>query len=192
MLPWGHLGVGYLVYTFGTRVLLDRPPQGQPVLALALGTQAPDLIDKPLNWWFDVFDGRAVGHSLLMTIPICLLLFFIGKRYGRSDLTVAFSIGVFTHLLGDAWRPLLAGNFKPASYLLWPMFSPPTYPSDSFVDHLHQWFSYLQMVQTLSWRHLLFDQFGVQLLLAIVVFTIWALDGFPGARTIRDWIIRRR
>lgn len=191
MLPWGHLGVGYLVYSIGTRIVLKRAPQGGAVLVLVLGTQFPDLIDKPLNWWFGTFDGRALGHSLLTTIPICVLMFFVSKRYERGDLAVAFSIGVLTHLLADAWRPLLEGNFKRITYLLWPLFPPPTYPADSLVDHLYRWQFHFRMLQEYPTSLLSLNSFGIQLLLIPIVFFIWALDGFPGIRTAWNLIIRR-
>lgn len=192
MLPWGHLGAGYFVYTIGTRVFLNRSPQRKPVLVLAIGTQFPDLIDKPLNWWFDIFDGRAIGHSLVITVPLCVLLFLVGRRSDRGNLAVGFSIGVITHLLGDAWGSLLTGNFEPIRYLLWPLLSAPTYPSDSFNDHLQQWLFYWDMKRVIPWRSFLVNRFGVQLLFALVAVLVWAADGFPGVRTVLNRIGRLR
>jgi hypothetical protein len=48
MWPWGHLAVGYLL-SAGAAYLRDHSsPRGLAVVALAAGTQLPDLLDKPL------------------------------------------------------------------------------------------------------------------------------------------------
>ncbi|MFB6252114.1 MAG: metal-dependent hydrolase, partial [Halobellus sp.] len=98
MLPWGHLAVGYLLYTFGTHLLQRSAPAGQAVLLLAVGTQLPDLVDKPLNWWLDIFDGRAIGHSMFAAVVISILFFSVMRRYDREDLAVALSVGLVSHL----------------------------------------------------------------------------------------------
>ena len=65
MLPWGHLAVGYLAYSLAVRVRSGGPPAGLAVAALAVGTQFPDLIDKPLVSWVSVLpSGRSqIGRA---------------------------------------------------------------------------------------------------------------------------------
>ena len=48
MWPWGHLAAGYPVYTAYTRLHTGDPPADVPALVALLGTQLPDLVDKPL------------------------------------------------------------------------------------------------------------------------------------------------
>ena len=191
MLPWGHLAFGYLVYSAATRVLRRRAPDGPSTLVLALGTQFPDLVDKPLNWWFDVYDGRAVAHSLVTLVPLCLLLFVAAERSDRRDLAAAFSLGVLTHLVGDSLDPFLSGSLGPLSFLLWPLRPAPTYAADSFSDHLRSWLLELRTFSAGSITDLLAGRFGFQILLASLVVGVWALDGFPGVRTTWRLLTRR-
>lgn len=184
MMPWGHLAVGYLAYTVGTRVWHGRTPTGGPTIALAVGTQFPDLVDKPLNWWFGIFDGRAIGHSALTMGLLCAVVLFVAYRRERGALTAAFSVGVFTHLLGDSWQALLAGDFGSATFLLWPLFPAPTYPKDSLLDHLVVMRRQFALLSDLSLETLLTTQVGQQLLLMVVLVGLWAVDGFPGVRTV--------
>ncbi|WP_256476610.1 metal-dependent hydrolase [Haloplanus pelagicus] len=190
MLPWGHLAVGYLGYTVLTRARTRRPPAGVPVLVLAVATQLPDLVDKPLNWWFGVFDGRGIGHSLVAVAVVCLLAVLVARRYDRPALTGALSIGLFSHLCADAWRPLVAGRFERATFLLWPLLPVPTYSTDSLGGHLGSWLAHLRLLPV-SPLEFLTSGFGVQLALFSVVFGVWGLDGFPGLGTTRRLLTRR-
>jgi hypothetical protein len=156
---------------------------------LAFGTQFPDLVDKPLNWWFDILDGRGIGHSVITTGIFCTVLFIIAQKYGRRNLARAFSVGVFTHLLGDSWGALLSGNFDRAAYLLWPVFPAPTYPKDSLFDHLQQLQVYFRLLSEVPPSSLLASRIGFQLSLFALVVAIWVFDGLPGVRTL--WYIAR-
>ena len=63
MWPWDHLAFGYVWYTLASRGWDGRPPSNAAAIALAVGTQFPDLVDKPLAWWLDVLPaGRSLGH----------------------------------------------------------------------------------------------------------------------------------
>ncbi|ESP90001.1 metal-dependent hydrolase [Candidatus Halobonum tyrrellensis] len=192
MMPWGHLAVGYLVYTVGSRVWYRRTPSGVGTLVVAFGTQFPDLVDKPLNWWFGVYDGRAVGHSLVTVVPLCVVVALAARRYGRSELAGAFSVGALTHLLGDSYGSLLSGEFGRVGFLLWPFLPAPTYPADSLLYHLERWEGQFRYLSSLSPTDLLTSGFGFQLVLAAVLFGVWALDGFPGVGTLWRLATRRR
>jgi hypothetical protein len=190
MMPWGHLAVGYLAYTVLVRVQGRRAPEGAPTLVLALATQLPDLVDKPLNWWFSIFDGRGISHSLLAVTVVCALVFVLARKYDRDELSVAFLVGMYTHLLGDAGSALLSGQFDRATFLLWPLLPAPTYPKDSLIDHLDAWLFYLRMLPQ-SPMEFLTSRFGFQILLLFGLFGIWALDGFPGVGTLWRLVTRR-
>lgn len=181
MLPWGHLAVGYVVYSLGVRLWRRRGPEGAPTIALALGTQLPDLVDKPANWFFDVFDGRGAGHSVFVVVPFCALILVLAHRRDRGALGVALSVGLLTHLLGDAWRGLFEGELvAEAPYLFWPLLDAPTYEKDSLMDHLQEWFAILQTAQYRSLGELLTTSFGLQFAFFVLLVGMWAVDGFPG------------
>lgn len=184
MMPWGHLAVGYLTYSVGARAWRRSPPGGRAVLALGVGTQLPDLIDKPLNWWFGVFDGRALGHSALTMAVLCGVVVAWSRRRGREELGIAFVVGVATHLLTDSWRAFLEADLGNLGYLLWPVFSAPTYPKDSLFDHLDEWAFRLRLLLTHSPEDVITSQFGLQLFLFVCVLVVWAIDGFPGLRMV--------
>lgn len=187
MLPWAHLALGYLFYTVGVHLVRRRRPRGAPTVALAVGTQLPDLVDKPANWWFSILDGRGLGHSLFTTIPLCVAVLVATHRRNRGELGVAFTVGMLTHLLGDARLALLARNIEAgAPYLLWPLLPAPTYEKDSLLDHLLAWRSAVDGVQLTSLSDLVTTDFGVQLLVFTVILFVWMLDGFPGLRLVWD------
>ena len=184
MLPWGHLAVGYVVYSLGGRAWHRRAPGGQAIVVVAVATQLPDLIDKPLNWWFSVYDGRAIGHSVVFAVAACALVVYLARNRERFDLATAFSVGLVTHLLGDSYPALLQGDHRALSFLLWPFRSPPTYPSDSFLEHLRVWVVKLRFLPYQSPQDLLTTRFGQQLALLAALIGLWAVDGFPGLKTL--------
>ena len=76
--PLGHAAFGYVLYSLYTRLHLNHPPQGLAALALAFGTQFPDLIDKPLTWTFAVLPyGRSFAHSLFTLVPLLAILWLV-------------------------------------------------------------------------------------------------------------------
>jgi hypothetical protein len=190
MLPWGHLAVGYFVYTVSVRVRGQRAPRGGPTLVLALGTQLPDLVDKPLNWWFGIFDGRGIAHSLLVIVPVCVIALSVAHAYERRESGIALSVGLLSHLFADSWQALLSGQFGQVTFLLWPLFPVPRYPKDSLFDHLAAW---LLQIRTLPSDPVAFftGRFGTQFVLLVVLVLIWALDGFPGVKTTWKFVMGR-
>jgi len=193
MWPWGHLLVGYLVYTAGIRLWHRRAPDGAPVVLVAVGTQVPDLIDKPANWYFDIFDGRAMGHSLLTMVPVCVAGYLLARHYERGALGVGLSVGVVTHLVTDAKAGLLAGNItEGAPYLLWPVLPAPTYPSESLFDHIRRLAGSLGAIDLSSVSAILTSELALHVGIFLGLLLIWALDGFPGVRTLYGIVPRCR
>lgn len=190
MFPWAHIAIGYLTYTVWTKVWDARVPGGAATIALAVGTQFPDLLDKPLGWWLGIYDGRGIGHSILATAVLCVALVVVARRYDREDLAGAFAIGVGTHLVADAAGPLATGSLREAGFLLWPFVSPPTYPKDSLLDHLEVWLVQLRLLSQSSPLGLLETRFGLQFALFALLVFVWALDGFPGLRTALRLFVR--
>ena len=120
MWPPGHLAFGYLL-----RVALDRSSNVRSravLLALALGTQFPDLVDKPLAWWLSVLpSGRSLAHSILFALVLLPAAAALCRRLGRSELAAPFALGHLSHLAGDAIWPLLTGAYAELGFLLWPL-----------------------------------------------------------------------
>ncbi|PSP22600.1 metal-dependent hydrolase [Halobacteriales archaeon QH_10_65_19] len=120
MWPWGHLAVAYLLSTGYVRARFDRPIRGGPVLWLALDSQLPDLVDKPLAWYVRTLPtGRSLAHSLLVVVPLAVLAYVLARRVGRRESGAVFGIGVLSHVLSDA-LPALWNPDATASFLLWP------------------------------------------------------------------------
>lgn len=123
MLPWGHAAVGYLLYAAICRHTEEgkRIPDGAAVLALAVGTQFADLVDKPLAWYLGVLPtGRSLAHSLFVAIALVALLDRFAASADRRDLSATFALGYFAHLAGDAMYGL-GGGLERLQFLLWPV-----------------------------------------------------------------------
>lgn len=183
MMPWGHLAVGYLLYTLGTRLWHGRPPASLPTLGLVVGTQFPDLIDKPLAYWIGVLEGRAVGHSLLFVVPLCLIVLYLANRYDRRQLGAAFGVGALSHLLADSVLTLVFRDYG-ISYLLWPILPAPAYGVESFYHHVHQLLATLHGFRGSSLAEILASAFAVQLFLSGLVVVLWMIDGYPVVRPL--------
>ena len=111
MWPWGHAAAGYLLYTLWARRRFHRPPAGAATLALAVGTQFPDLVDKPLAWTFGISpSGRAGAHSLLIAIPLLLMLWVGLPDRHRRSLWGAFAAGTIVASDGGQHRNGIVGE----------------------------------------------------------------------------------
>jgi hypothetical protein len=138
MWPWGHLGVAYLAYRLGLRPD-DRQVHGLPAIAAVVGSQIPDLVDKPLAWWGTVLPtGRSLAHSGLTWLVVTIALLAILARHRRT-VVLAFSIGYGIHLLTDGLYPAIGAEWGQLTYLLWPVLPSPEYSTaQSFLAHFAQ------------------------------------------------------
>lgn len=125
MWPWEHLAAGYLLYSGYVRLRRRRPPDANAVLVLAVATQLPDLVDKPLAWLLGILPtGTSLAHSALLAGPLVFLFFLLARRVGRPALGSAFAIGYTSHLLGDvAYRHFVED--ESLGFLLWPLVPQP-------------------------------------------------------------------
>jgi glycosyltransferase involved in cell wall biosynthesis len=137
MWPWAHLVVGYVLYSLPASIRSWRT-DGYVVFVVALGTQFPDLIDKPLAWTLSVLpSGRSLAHSLSIAIPIILLVAAYYYQRDRPLLGTGFGIGYFSHLIADGAYYIPSGQYEYYSYLLWPFVPQPSYPTEpSLAAHL--------------------------------------------------------
>lgn len=141
MLPTGHAALAYVCYA-GVAVLTDRRlPARDALVPLLVASQLPDLIDKPLAYFGVLQSGRSLAHSLFAFAVLAVAVALLCRELARtveSDRRVRFlaatpvavAVGYVTHLVGDSYRALLAGNYADASFLLYPVVPPRTYPND--------------------------------------------------------------
>lgn len=171
MLPWGHASLGYLCYTLYSRLRYRRPPLGPAVLALAVGTQFPDLIDKPLAWSFSVLpSGRSLAHSLVTLSVVAAVLYWLSRHRSEIREVGAFLAGWTSHVFADGYGVLL-GEPGCLNYLLWPLAICP-------YDEEHRSIIEYLLAIELSDGHWL----GIGL--TIVAGVVWLLDGAPGVRSL--------
>ncbi|GCF12628.1 hypothetical protein Harman_05630 [Haloarcula mannanilytica] len=179
MWPWGHLAVAYLVYVVYTRLEPTRRQTAATLTALAVGSQFPDLIDKPFAWTFGVLpSGRSLAHSLFTLLVLAVVLHRLAVRYRRTDLSTAFTLGAFAHTLTDmsptAVAGLVGGDLTQVQwlrFLVWPLQPPPPYATDT---------SFVEQFASLSFEPYVLFQFG---LFGLAV-AVWLAHGAPGLQSV--------
>lgn len=138
MFPLGHAAFAYLTY-IGVAAVTRRPlPVHWGLVPLVVGSQLPDLIDKPLSFYGVLVSGRSLGHSLFTAAILILLVWWTvdraatpGREWTERLHAVtpgAFAIGYMSHLVGDSIDPLLEGADRDLAFLLWPVVPPVDYP----------------------------------------------------------------
>ncbi|AFZ72258.1 metal-dependent hydrolase [Natronobacterium gregoryi] len=179
MWPWGHLAVAYLLYTGYTHRRFDRAPLAVPTLALAVGSQFPDLIDKPLAWAVSVLPGgRTLGHSLLFAAVLVPVVALLADRLERQNVGIAFVVGHLSHLAADVPPSALTGDFTGTGFLLWPLVATrEEEPVEGVLDAALHYYT--------MGPYELF-QFGLFAVAAVV----WYLDGAPGLEYTRRTLER--
>jgi len=179
MWPWGHLAVAYLIYVVYTRIDPTRRQTAATLTALAVGSQFPDLVDKPLAWTVGVLpSGRSLAHSLFTLLVLAVVLHRFAVRHRRTDLSTAFTLGAFVHTLTDmsptAVAGLLGGDLTQTQwlrFLIWPLQPPPPYANDT---------SFVEQFASLSVEPYVLFQFG---LFGLAV-AVWLAHGAPGLRSV--------
>ena len=94
MLPWGHLFVAALPVVAYVLVRDRRLPTPKLLYVVFVGSQFPDLVDKPLAHQFLLIpNGRMFAHSLVVAVPLCLVVTLAVRRSGhlREGVTFAFA-----------------------------------------------------------------------------------------------------
>jgi membrane-bound metal-dependent hydrolase YbcI (DUF457 family) len=139
MWPWGHAAVGYLCYSALRVARADALPVARaPVLAVGVGTQVPDLVDKPLAWELGLLPGgRSLAHSLVILLPLLAVLWIRAAPENRR-LVAAFGVGLLSHPLADALYPILDGEIRALTFLAWPLLPLPAYDPSAYglFEHL--------------------------------------------------------
>lgn len=182
MWPWGHLAVGYLSYRLLSRIEFGRRPGGRATVAVAIGTQFPDLVDKTLAWSFGVLPhGRSLAHSLFTAILVVAVVRFFFRRQNHGVEATAFAVGYASHLLADAIHPAIRGEFRELGYFAWPVVPALEYgTTPSFASQ----FGSLTLTPFLA----------AELALTLVAAALWLRDDAPGVgvlRAVPEWVGRK-
>ncbi|TKX61873.1 metal-dependent hydrolase [Halorubrum sp. GN12_10-3_MGM] len=119
MFPLEHFLVALLPILAYALIRNRQLPSKGLLFAVFLGSQFPDLIDKPLAYWVGILpSGRVFTHSLPIAIPIAVIVLGYGWRTDRLQIAGGFVAAYLFHLLGDTYRVLLTGQIPPM--LVWP------------------------------------------------------------------------
>ncbi|SEV99036.1 metal-dependent hydrolase [Natrinema salifodinae] len=177
MWPWEHLAFAYVCYSLVANLGLRRSPSTREAIAVAVASQFPDLVDKPLAWSLGIVEaGYAVAHSAFVAPVVCLGAVAVAARRGDRALAGAFSIAYGSHLVGDLVYPILRGQGFDLRIVLWPLATPPADEVGGFADHVVGYL--LRYVFTLLVGRLT-PQIAFQLLLGGTVLVLWLSDGAP-------------
>ena len=182
MLPWEHAAVGYLAYSLLVHACYRRSPDGVETVAVVIGSQFPDLVDKPLAWQFGVVEsGYAVGHSVFVAVPVAVAAGALARARGRAGAALAFAVGYLAHLPGDVVPDYLREGRLPTEVVLWPVRTGPPNPRQPVVPHALAIFEeYARTLASPDPPTYLLVQFGFVALTAL----LWLYDGAPVAREL--------
>jgi len=107
-----------------------RLPSSRFVAVVFLGSQFPDLIDKPLAYHVGVIPtGRVFMHSLPIALPFVFVIVLYGWKTDRLRFGLAFAFGYLSHLLADNYTAFLGPNPHIPPDLLWPFVPPKPRPA---------------------------------------------------------------
>lgn len=181
MLPWGHAAVGYLCVSLAVRYRYRIPPHGPAAIAVAIGTQLPDLIDKPLAWTFGLVpSGRSLAHSLVFLAALAAIAWVLATRYDRRLEGSAFVGAYLSHVLSDLLPAAMAGEWAKLGVLLWPITPLYRYP-DELDRSIIGFFLELEPAELIS----------LELAVIVVALALWIYDGTPGIGTAVRFVRRR-
>lgn len=174
--------MGYLSYRLLGRLDSGLKPGGRATVAVAAGTQFPDLIDKPLAWSLGLLPhGRSLAHSLFTALVVVAVVRFALRRRDHDAEATAFAVGYASHLVADAIHPAIRGELGELGYLAWPVVPAPTYETvPSFASQFNS--------------ANLTPFFVAELALTVAVAALWLRDGAPGLgvlRAVPAWVGRK-
>ncbi|MFC6793255.1 metal-dependent hydrolase [Halobaculum halobium] len=126
MFPWDHLAIGYVAVSLLFRIR-GRRVGALACAALALGSQFPDLVDKPLAWAFTVLPGgTTLAHSVFVAVPLSAAVYVLARHRARASVGAAFGVAYVLHLPADLlYGPLATGDPIRVGAVLWPLVSTP-------------------------------------------------------------------
>lgn len=190
MWPWEHLAFGYVFYSLGWRLSRREAPSESATLWLAFGTLLPDLVDKPLSWGLGLFpSGYAIGHAVLVAVPVGVAVVALAARRGREAEGIAFTTGYWSHLVGDVLNTLRFDQGLGVDRVLWPLVEQSPYGTDYGLArglvYLSEFVRELQMEDPTTIVVL-------YVVLPLPGLVLWVLDGTPGVRGLYRHAVGRQ
>lgn len=189
MWPWEHLALGYLLASLYLRGIHRRTPRTVEVLAVAFGTQFPDLVDKPLAWTIGALpSGTSLAHSVFVALPLVTFVWLVASSVDRGPVATAFGLGYLSHLPGDVfYGTLLYGRDPAYAAVLWPIT--PTTPTETmgFLTNFGYYFAqYEAFVATPAGRWYLV----AQIIGIAAIVGLWLFDGAPGLTPMYQRLVK--
>jgi len=141
VLPLGHATLAYLLYTGHVLSQTRHRPQYLALVPLAIGSQFPDLVDKPLAYVGVLTYGRSLAHSVFTFVLVSGVIWWgattLQARWVdtswqdqlRGLTPAAFASGYLSHLLGDLYGPAISGSAD-VRFVLYPIYVVPRAAGD--------------------------------------------------------------
>jgi len=146
------------------------------MVPLTIGTQFPDLVDKPLSWTLGILpSGRSLGHSILLALVIALTLRYAGRTFDRRTEAGAFFTGYLLHIIADMSPFVVSGEWEKLGSVLWPLVPAYQYPGES--DR-----SISDVLSAIDLTSVPAEAF----VLIILSVSLWVYDELPGADILFD------
>lgn len=201
MWPFAHLAIGYLLYTGYEYARFRDAPSEMAVLFVLIGTQLPDLIDKPLAWVGILASGRSLGHSLLVALPIIGFVGVVYRRTGENGPTVAFGISYVSAIIGDGityfFQGSLVRDLMEVSFWVWPL----SIPAEKIVQILKLNAVLSQVIaHKAAWTAHNIPMGGdlkiwirsFEVGVTLLSISVWWYEGMPGWSLVRDALADKR
>lgn len=183
MWPWEHVLLAYIFYSILCHIQYSRSPNEIPVVAVAVGSLFPDIVDKPLAWQYGVFEtGWGIAHSVFFALPFSILIYLLFRYRGNENIGGAFAIGYLLHLPADVIPVSLNRGKLYLDPILWPVGNPT-------VGRDHESFSdgFLYLLTQYGQQILAGDitlALAIQLGTVILGLALWVFDGTPGLKLV--------
>ena len=189
MWPWDHLAVGYLVVSLWRRWRSGRPPREAEAVAVVVGSQLPDLVDKPLGWGTTLLpSGHSLAHSLPVAIPTSIAVYLIARRFDRGDVGSSFALAYLSHLPADVFYPMVLGRSPNFAFLFWPFVDIESSGTVALAGRVVELFvQFLEFLETPEGIAFLF----VEVALMLLTLLVWRRDGWPGLGVVRRIVAPR-
>lgn len=187
MWPWEHLALGYLLLSLYVHIRHRRAPGEHATLALAFGTQFPDLVDKPLAWGLGVLPAGVLAHSIFVAMPVVAVVATIAWRRGVPGVGTAFGIGYLSHLPADAIYGVVLGRQPDFTSMFWPVTNPGPGVETGILSNATFYFTeYAVFITSPEGVFLLALEFA----LLGGATGVWWYDGVPGVAVLERWTRR--
>lgn len=179
MWPWGHVAVGYLLFSMAAHTRYARTPTPAETAVIAIATLLPDLIDKPLAWTVPILpNGRSLGHSLFTAILFIAIVQWLWRNRQGGAVGLAFAVGYLSHLGADGLYPALNGEFYYLGFMAYPVLPPVAYADES--TSIFQHFLEFQLTPFAA----------IEIALTVFAFGLWIRHGCPGTGPVATAIDR--